>query len=231
MLPMKKNLAVVGLSVLASVITMSSSTAAGERKHKKPVSIEMFAPEKNHNVGLGGRGWFVDLEVEFDVPLEQTGFTTNEDGKPGFQLTGPDAPASDNFVAGVHNNANPFPGSFSLGADDRIPGLIVLLTTTTIGSGACQNIANLFNITGITDLSAESAELWDTWIVGAPFFGVNTNSQIFVAVADDLNGDGIFNDAPAVVPDVDGNGICNAHDLKAYGIASNIESAKFFINP
>ena len=180
----------------------------------RPVEIKMFAPENGHRVGLGGRGWFVDLELEFDTPLANTGFSD-------FQLTGP---------AG-HNNIPPMPGTFSLGADDRLPGLIVLVSTTTVGARSCQNVANLFNLTGVTDLAPASTEIWDTWIIGAPNFGVNTESEVLVAVARDHNGDGDFNDAPSVLPDADGNGICDKNDLKAFGLASNIEKARFFINP
>lgn len=180
----------------------------------KPVHVEMFAPEKDARVGMGGRGWFVDLAVEFQTALDKTGFNA-------IQLTGPAA----------HNNVAPFPGTFSLGADERLPGLIVLLSSTLVGAGSCQNIANLFNLTGVTDLAVDSTEIWDTWLVGAPSFGVNTKSKIYVAVAKDLNNDGIYNDAPGVVPDADGDGQCSAKDLRALGVASNIAKARFFINP
>lgn len=218
------------LTTLAG-ITTSATLLADDRVDDRTVKVKMFAPEHNHRVGLGGRGWFVDLEIEYDVPLERSGFTVTADGKPGFQLTGPDAPASGNFAGGVHNNANPFPGTFSLGADDRLLSLIVLLSTTQVGAGSCQNIAKLFNLTGVTDLTQDSTELWDTWIVGAPNFGVGTDSRIFVAVADDMNGDGIFNDAPDVLPDANGDGQCDISDLERFGIASNIETVRFFINP
>ena len=48
------------------------------------------------------------------------------------------------------------------------------------------------------------------------------------AVAD-KNGNGVFDDAPDVVPDADGDGIVGTRDLKAFGVASNIERRKFFI--
>lgn len=178
------------------------------------VKVRMFAPENGSHAGIGGRGWFVDLALEFRTPLENTGLS-------GFQLTGP---------AG-HNNIPPFPGTFSAGVDDRLPGLIVLVTTTAVGAGSCQNVANLFNMTGVTDGANNSTQVWDTWIIGAPNFGVNTESTVYAAVAADHNGDGVFNDAPGVVPDADGNGVCDAHDLKAFGLASNIARSSFFINP
>jgi len=176
--------------------------------------IKMFAPVNGQRVGVGGFGWFVDLAIDFDVPLEQTGFT-------GFQLTGP----------GAHNNVPPMPGTFSPGRDDRMPGLIVLVSTATIGAQSCQNVANLFNLTGVTNREAAKSQLWDTWIVGAPNFGVNTQSTVYAAIAADKDRDGVFNDAPNVVPDADGNGICDEKDLKAFGLASNVRQASFFINP
>ena len=185
-----------------------------DNKSQPEVRLELFAPANYDRVGVGGRGWFIDLAAEFEGNLASTGFTTN-------QLTGPAA----------HNNIAPFPGTFSLGADDRFPGLIVLLSTTSVGGGTCQNIANLFNLTGVTNTTADTTEIWDTWLVGAPSFGVNTQSRLLVAIAADLNGDGIFNDAPNVLADSNGDGICNKKDLQAFGVASNIEKRQFFINP
>lgn len=207
--------------VMAGLLgTVWTSAYAGEHRgdntddDDKPVQIEMFSPAKGDHVGIAGRGWFVDLAVQYKATLDVAGFS-------GFQLTGP---------AG-HNNAAPFAGTFSPGADDRLPGLIVLVSTTIVGAGSCQNVANLFNLTGVTNMTANEVELWDTWLVGAPNFGVATASKVFVAVADDLNGDGIYNDAPSVVADVNGDGMCDAKDLKAMGIASNIATTRFFINP
>ncbi|MER3428291.1 MAG: hypothetical protein C4334_09345 [Pyrinomonas sp.] len=109
--------------------------------------------------------------------------------------------------------------------------MVVLLSTTRLGAGPGQNLANLFNLTGITNLEEGKTELWDTWIVGAPFFGVNTQSTLYVAVVDDLNGDGIYNDAPDVVPDSNGDGTIDERDLEALGLASKVEKVMFFINP
>jgi len=208
----------VKLSLLgmAAILTALSSVGAmaSSNENEGSVEVKMFAPKSGDNVGIGGRGWFVDLAITYEHPLAATGFT-------GFQLTGP---------AG-HNNVAPFPGTFSTGVDDRLPGLIVLVDTTLGGAKSCQNIANLFNLTGVTDIKDDSTELWDTWLVGAPNFGVNTESNILVAVAADLNNDGIFNDAPAAIPDANADGVCDKRDLKAFGIASNIEKARFFINP
>src|SRR6478735_5740181 len=32
---------------------------------KKPVGIEVFAPERHSNAGIEGKGWFVDMEIDF----------------------------------------------------------------------------------------------------------------------------------------------------------------------
>jgi hypothetical protein len=121
-----------------------------------------------------------------------------------FQLTGP-AP---------HQNQASFPGAFSPDVDEKVPGLIVLLSTTTNGAENAQNLANLFNLTGFTN--QRTNEVWDTWIVGAPSFGKNVRSVLRVAV--DKNKDGIYNDAPAVVPDSNHDGRISAVDLRAYGV-------------
>lgn len=178
------------------------------------VHVKMFAPHNGDRAGVGGRGFFVDLGIQYDGPLERTGFTAP-------QLTGP----------GVHANAPPFPGTFSAGRDDRLPGLVVLVATSAVGAGSCQNLANLFNLTGVADRTARGTEIWDTWIIGAAGFGVDTRTTVWAAVADDHDGNGIFDDAPNVVPDADGNGICDESDLKAFGLASNVAKAEFFIAP
>jgi hypothetical protein len=220
---------VLGSAAAASAATPEPSSATLQAQAqangsnnggKKPVKIEVFAPERHSNAGIEGKGWFVDMEIDFPGGpggLVQSGFS-------GFQLTGP---------AG-HNNIAPFPGAFSTGHDDRNPGLVVLTSTTnstTPGfSGPGTNLANLFNITGVTDRSKDETELWDTWIVGAPIAGQDVDTKLTVAVVADLNHDGIFNDAPDVVSDVNHDGIIDAKDLKAIGVASNIVTVPFHIN-
>ncbi|PWU48918.1 hypothetical protein DLE60_04135 [Micromonospora globispora] len=161
-------------------------------------------------------GWIVNLSLRFpDGPngLERAGFTAP-------QLTGP---------AG-HNNIPPFPGTFSPGQDDRLPGLVVLVSTSTVGAGAGQNLANLFNLTGVTDRTQNVTEITDDWLVGAAAFGTNVQSQVIAAVVEDLNGNGIFDDAPNVVPDANNDGKIDVKDVRALGLASNVATVKFRIN-
>jgi hypothetical protein len=212
---------VVGSTVaVTSAVSASPSSASstGASQRAKPVRIEVFAPERGANAGASGFGWFVDMEVDFlGMNLHQAGFS-------GLQLTGP----------GVHNNVAPFPGAFSTGQDDRLPGLVVLTSTTNNTlpgfSGPGTNLAGLFNLTGITNRDSKETELWDTWIVGAPIAGLNVDTTLTVAVIGDLNHDGIFNDAPNVVPDLNKDGRIDAADLKLRGVASNIVTVPFRIN-
>jgi hypothetical protein len=183
------------------------------RAEASPIEIEVFAPEEGHLAGVNGVGWFVDLAIEFEGDLVSSGFTGN-------QLTGP----------GVHDNTAPFPGVFAPGKDDRFGGLISLITTTTLGAGACQNLANLFNLTGPTNVQQDETEIWDTWIITTAAFGTHTRSTMYTAIAADHNHDGIFNDAPDVVPDVNNDGVCNEFDIKAFGSASKVAETHFAIN-
>jgi hypothetical protein len=212
----------IAVASAANASPSSSATSAGKSQRAKPVRIEVFAPERGANAGANGFGWFVDMEVDFlGKNLHQAGFS-------GLQLTGPMG----------HNNIPPFPGVFSTGQDDRMPGLVVL-TSTTINNGQATppgfsgpgtNLANLFNLTGITNRDNKETELWDTWIVGAAIAGQNVNTTLTVAEIDDLNHDGIFNDAPNVVPDLNHDGRIDADDLKLLGVASNIVTVPFRIN-
>jgi len=213
-----------GLATITAVAPADRDGASGARGHGAgdgPVHVRLVAPRPGDRAGLGSKGWIVDLAVRFPGDLGSTGFTAE-------QLTGP----------GAHNTAPPFPGSFSAGPDDRLPGLIVLVSSTltqrpdgtpTGFSGPGQNLANLFNLTGVTDRSRSSVQIRDTWIVGAPLFGQDTPSTVYVAVAADKDHDGVFDDAPATVPDADGDGRVDASDLRAFGVASNVASARFFI--
>jgi hypothetical protein len=202
------------LYALAFTAAAATGATAATGKHASakanPVAnVQVFAPRPGDTAGKASKGFFVDLAIRYPS-LVSSGAD--------FQLTGPT----------THQNQAPFPGTFSAGVDERLPGLIVLLSTSTIGARNAQNLANLFNLTGFTNKTTN--EIWDTWIVGAPSFGKNVSSVLRVAVAADKNRDGIYNDAPAVVPDANHDGRINAADLTAYGVASNIVAIPFRIS-
>lgn len=206
---------------VAALPSASAHPAYSDRQGSRaaaPVQLEVFAPGRGDHAGTEGKGWFVDLALTFHgKTLQQTGFDQ-------LQLTGPAA----------HNNTAPFPGTFATGQDERLPGLVVLASTTNSDrpgfSGPGTNLANLFNLTGITDRDGEDIELWDTWLVGADITGRDVDSVLTVALVDDLDRDGVYNDAPGVVEDVNGDGKINRKDLKALGVASNIVTVPFHIN-
>lgn len=198
--------------LLAATTAVTAATAYTATADEQLAEVKIFTPHNGDRVGLGGFGWFVDLSVNFETPLYNTGS--------GLQITGP----------GGHNNIAPFPGTFSPGHDDRLPGLVVLLSTTTVGAGPGLNLANLFNLTGIANVEDDETEIWDTWIVGAANFGVAVPSTLYAAVVDDLDGNGVFDDAPDVVDDFDGDGDVDEKDLKELGLASNVRKVRFFIN-
>ena len=204
-------LTAIALLALAAVVATTATAANGRKASKKTssaVQVDVFAPREGDVSGKLSKGFFVDLALRYPS-LAASGAD--------FQLTGPT----------THQNQAPFPGAFGPGVDEKVPGLIVLLSTTTIGAKNAQNLANLFNLTGFTN--QKTNEIWDTWIVGAPSFGKNVHSVLRVAVAADKNKDGIYNDAPAVVPDANHDGRINAADLEAYGVASNIAVVPFEI--
>ena len=203
---------VVALASAAGAIAAGASgkpTAYGREAPTPPVNVTVFSPRPGDVAGKESKGFFVDLALRYP---------SSASSGAGFQLTGPTA----------HQNQAPFPGGFAPGIDEKLPGLIVLLSTSTVGAKNAQNLANLFNLTGFTNQTTN--EIWDTWIVGAPSFGRNVRSVLRVAVAADKNKDGIYNDAPAVVPDANRDGRINAVDLKAYGVASDIVAVPFRIS-
>jgi hypothetical protein len=208
-----RKLLVTLYAVAFAAVAASGATAATAKhataKADPAAKVQVFAPRRGDTAGKASRGFFVDLAVQYPS-LASSGAD--------FQLTGP----------ATHQNQAPFPGVAAPGVDEKLPGLIVLLSTSTVGARNAQNLANLFNLTGFTN--QRTNEIWDTWIVGAPSFGKNVRSVLRVAVAADKNKDGIYNDAPAVVPDSNHDGRINAIDLEAYGIASNIAVVPFEIH-
>jgi len=208
----RKLFASLSVAAFAVVGAAGGTAAAGKypsAKSDQPVKVQVFAPRPGDEAGKASKGFFVDLALQYPS-LASSGAD--------FQLTGP----------ATHQNQAPFPAAAAPGVDEKLPGLIVLLSTSTVGAKNAQNLANLFNLTGFTNQKAN--EIWDTWIVGAPLFGKNVRSVLRVAVAADKNMDGVYNDAPAVVPDANHDGRINAIDLKAYGVASSIVAVPFQIS-
>jgi hypothetical protein len=184
----------------------------------RPVNVEVFAPEPGASVEAGGFGWVVDMELTFRYKnLHRTGFN-------GVQLTGP----------GVHNNAAPFPGSFSPGQDDRTPGLVVLASTTNATlpgfSGPGTNPGQ-----PVQPFRHHRPHVRRDGALGhldrrRPDRRPERRHVLTVAVIDDLDHNGIYDDAPDVVADVNHDGRIDAADVDAIGVASNVVTIPFRIN-
>lgn len=185
--------------------------AQGARADSGSVNVQVFAPRSGDVAGVGSRGFLVDLVARFDGDLASTGASP--------ELTGP----------GPLQNAGPFPGTFGPGADrDHFPGLVVLLSSSRVGAGPGQNLANLFDIIGVTNRSEHGTEIWATWIIGAPnnfgTVGLLTPSRLFVTV--------VSGTAPDVVSDADGNGVIDEKDLDLMGfrVLGGGHSVDFTVN-
>jgi hypothetical protein len=204
-------MAVPLVAMMLAAGLVSPALADDDDDDNDRVSIKVFAPGKGDVAGVGSRAFLVDMAIEFPSDLAGTGATP--------ELTGP----------GPLQNAGPFPGTFSVGANhDHFPSLVVLLSSTLVGAGPGQNVANLFNINAVTHQEAGKTEIWPTWIIGAPNsfgrVGERTPSRLFVAVVEGT--------APDVVMDMDGNGVINRKDLKlmGYKVISNTPKVDFVVN-
>lgn len=183
--------------ITAALLLLSMGAAqASDDQERYPVKLKVFAPAEDDVAGVQSRGFLVDFAAEFPGDLAATGAS--------LELTGP----------GPLANAGPFPGTFSLGANaDHFPGLVVLLSSTRVGAGAGQNLANLFNIIAVTNRTPTSTEIWGTWIIGAKnAFGAEgamTPSRLFVTIVEGT--------APGVVSDMNNDGVLDNKDLALMG--------------
>ena len=191
-----------------------ANSIGGASRSDREAQIRVWVPRSSDVAGVGNKAFFIDMSIRYKhSDLLGAGFTSP-------QLTGP----------GAHQNLPPFPKPGTIGHDESIPNLVVLLGGTTFGAKRGQNLAGLFNLTGVTNREDDEVELWDTWIVGAPAFGTG-RSTLRVAVVDDLDHNGILDDAPDTVADSNGDGNIDNKDLVALGLASGVREVTFTINP
>lgn len=198
----KMTLAGLLLLSIGAVSADDDDRSRKEPNHKNrpaktfPATITVFAPADGDVTGVNSAGTLVDLAIEFSGDLASTGAS--------LELTGP----------GAHQNLAPFPGTFGLGADkDHFPGLVVMFSSTRVGSGPGHNLAGLFNIITVTNRTPTLTEIWAVWIVGnRNAFGLEgemTPSTLFVGVVEGT--------APDVVEDKNGDGKFDNRDLKLMG--------------
>src|SRR5690242_4934240 len=191
-------------AVLAALLVISfgfvSSAQAKTGHREHSAELEVFTPRNGDLAGVAGRGFFIDLRARFEGNLASTGANIR---------TAP-------------------PGG--AGAATDFPGLVVLLSSSTVGAGAGQNLANLFNIIGVTDRDenlTRETEIWATWVIAAAKFGDAgkfTNSRLLVAIVEGR--------APSVVTDQNGDGVIDEKDLEAMGfhVISDVVKRHFTLN-
>ena len=204
----------IAATLVTATVVGGATSIAGASRSNREAEIKVWVPREGDVAGIGNKAFFVDMSIRYKhSDLLGAGFTSP-------QLTGP----------GAHQNLPPFPKPATIGHDESIPNLVVLLDGTIVGAKQGQNVAGLFELTGVTNRKGDEVELWDTWIIGAPNFGTG-RSTLRVAVVDDLNHNGILDDAPDTVADSDGDGDVDSQDLEALGLASGVREVSFTINP
>ena len=204
---------IAGAMVTATAIGGAHSMVRASDSDRE-AEIRVWVPRSGDVAGVGNKAFFVDMSIRYEhSDLLGAGFTSP-------QLTGP----------GGHQNIPPFPKPATIGHDESIPNLVVLLDGATVGAKQGQNFAGLFNLTGVTNREDDEVELWDTWMIAAPAFGTG-RTTLRVAVVDDLDHNGILDDAPDTVTDSDRDGDVDSNDLRALGLASEVRQVSFTINP
>ncbi|MGW4471450.1 hypothetical protein [Nonomuraea sp. NPDC004354] len=200
--------AVLGVAVTAAATLAVPALAQRDSGSERRAHVQVHSPKADTATGVEGAAWMVELSVGYRDGLKAAGWS-------GPQVTGPQGGT----------------GTFGPGKDDKLPGLVVLLSTTTGFSGPGTNLANLFNVTGVAgrDEAGSAVKLWDSWLVGKPLFGKDVRSVLTVAVVADLNRNGVLDDAPDTVKDLTGDGRIDAEDLRELGVMSNIAEVPFRI--
>jgi hypothetical protein len=215
--PLKRPV-LLGLASLALVGAGGAVVASAESGPGSDGDVTVWVPRSGDVAGVETRGFVVDLSVRINGNLAQTGSS--------LELTGP----------GAHQNTAPLPGTFGVGANaDHFPGLVVTLSSTKIGAGAGQNLANEFNITGVTDRpSTTETEIWATWIIGAKGAFASAqdaahpqpteHSSLFVTAVQGV--------APNVVTDQNHDGRLDKDDLRlmGYRVIASPKNVSFEIN-
>src|SRR4029079_13150401 len=105
-------IALLGLTAAVAAGAPAATAVSTSAKADAPVKVQVFAPRPGDAAGESSTGFIVDLAAQ-SPGLPSSGAD--------LQLTGPAA----------HQNQGPFPGAFSPGADEKLPGRIWLLSART----------------------------------------------------------------------------------------------------
>lgn len=229
----------IALAALAITISLSmlwlGGVIAAQSPEVRPLIVQFYSPLQGSSVGVGGRFYLVavnvfsadprlvaypEISINPTVRINAThvvAFTSN------YTARGP--------VDGISAGAGA--PVFGLGRNEALPGLIVIFNNTpsAIG-GPGRNLANVFQFTGFQDrLDIGGRTVYryvqTVWLVGAPLWCGWTKAV--AAVVADKDGNGLLDDAPDTLPDVNGDGVVDERDLAAFGVASNIAVVTFYV--
>ncbi|MDT7888910.1 MAG: hypothetical protein RQ885_08040 [Desulfurococcales archaeon] len=229
-------IAVVVISLLMlSALVYTAVNILKAQGPENPTVVQFYSPLPRSVVGVGGRFYIVAINIITSDPrlaaypevsinptvrinaTHLVAFTAN------YTARGP--------VDGVSIGAGP--PVFGLGKNEALPGLVVIFNNTPAAlGGPGRNLANLFQFTGFQDKLEFGGKtvyrfIQTVWIVGAPAWCGWTKA--IAAIIGDRDGNGLLDDAPDSVPDVNGDGVVDERDLAALGVASNIASVVFYV--
>ncbi len=233
---LKKMYAVVLTIFLSGILIFSSMVVAAD---SEKVRIRVFTPLEDDLAGVNSRGFVVDLRFKFTGDLESTGVTVTE---PEEETEEDEEDEEEGSIIGVDCAAK----DSEFGANPNFPGLVVLLSSSKVGAGAGQNLANLFDFIGVSHRNQEdesgtendargttSTHIWTTWyVITEDEFGTVGEiepSTLFVAVVD---GTAFDLETPDIVEDMNDDGKLTRKDLKrmGYRVISEVQLVKFDVN-
>ncbi len=92
--------------------------------------------------------------------------------------------------------------------------LVVIVDTYTTGARSCKNLARRFYF-DLMDRQSSETEWLASWRLTSKLFPAGVPSTLRTALVADNNSNGLSDDAPNVIPDVDFDGSCDEVDLAA----------------
>ena len=189
-----------------------------------PSKVTILTPRNGSTIGVGGKGWMIDVVLEFaPSPAKASGTASSAASSAAPAAATTSASSASSNTGSIYRRANnPDDGFFPLlnspnlttfapGPDVAAPGFVCLVSSA---SDPTQNFAGVFQLNSITNSDAQGniLEAYFQWYVGSDSFGSNVNSTTTVFF---LNGT-----APAKY---------TGNPLTDPNVISNVATADFFI--